>query len=106
MVTAMLVNFTLVCVTLIFIHKINPEISAEIKILKSVKSRNIIGSAGAILLILFLIIQTQKDLTATGPWYFHSTWIYLIVMFIATLIFVFSTGGSKDNQQFKNLPNT
>ena len=106
MVTAMLVNFTLVCVTLIFIHKINPEISAEIKILKSVKSRKIIGSAGAILLILFLIIQTQKDLAATGSWYFHSTWIYLIVMFIATLIFVFSTGGRKDNQQFKNLPNT
>ncbi len=106
MVTAMMVNFMLVCLTLILIHKINPEISEQIKILKSQKLRTFIGLSGTTLLFVFLIIQTQKDLQSSGPWYFHSTWIYVIVMIIAMIIFLINTRTAKNNQQFKNLPNT
>lgn len=90
MVTSMMVNFLLMCITLLSIEKVNPALTKEIRFVKSRKVRLIIGWSGTIILSFFLFIHTWKDIhTETGAWYFHSTPIWLIVMGIASMIFYF-----------------
>lgn len=109
MVTSMMVNFLLMCITLLTIPKKNPELAARISIFKGRQVQLMIGWVGTLLLIGFLIIHTYKDVTSTtSDWYFHSTSIWLIVMLLGTLIFLFkwkqfdALGINKN--QFKQLP--
>lgn len=109
MVTSMMVNFLLMCITLLTIKKINPKIAKDISVIKNRKTQVLIGLIGTLLLIGFLGIHTYKDLSSNASeWYFHSTPIWLIVMSLGSLIFLykwkqFKTMG-RDKNQFKNLP--
>jgi APA family basic amino acid/polyamine antiporter len=109
MVTSMMVNFLLMCITLIAIPKRNPAIAQHITVIKKRSLQLFIGWTGAILLVGFLTIHTYKDLSATtSAWYFHSTPIWLIVMTIGSIIFAykwrqFSTN-DVDTTYFKHLP--
>ncbi|MCL6258989.1 APC family permease [Aquiflexum sp. TKW24L] len=90
MVTSMMVNFLLMCVTLLTIDKVNPTLASDIKIIKNRKIRRSLGWAGTLILVFFLAIHTWKDLnSSTEAWYFHSSPIWLIVMGLASLIFYF-----------------
>jgi amino acid transporter len=90
MVTSMMVNFLLMCVTLLTLPRKNPELAGEIKIFKNRWTQLGIGAFGAILLVGFLGIHTYKDLTSNvKDWYFHSTPIWFIVMTLASIIFVY-----------------
>ena len=110
MVTSMMVNFLLMCITLITISNVNPLIAKEISVLKSRKIQLLIGWSGIISLTVFLGIHTYKDLTATtSAWYFHSTPIWLIVMGLASIIFAYKWKQLKDKepnlrQRFLELP--
>lgn len=90
MVTSMMVNFLLMCVTLITLPTVNPALTKEIKVIKSRGIQKALGWSGAIILTGFLAVHTWKDINAdVGAWYFHSTPIWLIVMAIATAIFYY-----------------
>ena len=90
MVTSMMVNFLLMCITLLSIDRVNPQLASEIKLMRNPALRKLIGWAGALVLVFFLVIHTWKDIqTDAGAWYFHSTPIWLIVMGIASTIFYF-----------------
>ena len=110
MVTSMMVNFLLMCVTLLTIDKVNPNLAIEIKIIKNRKIRKTLGWAGTLVLSSFLAIHTWKDLNSqTEAWYFHSTPIWLIVMGLASLIFFFKFNQLKNKgidtkSQFEKLP--
>ncbi len=110
MVTAMMVNFLLMCVTLITIKKANPSLANEIKVGKKRIYQLIIGWAGSIILLFFLIIHTAKDLSSdVDAWYFHSTWIWLIVMGLGSLIYFTQLSSIKKQgidttQLFRKLP--
>ncbi|MDB4300955.1 APC family permease [Flavobacteriaceae bacterium] len=110
MVTSMLVNFLLMSITLLTIKKHNPKLAQEIKILKNRTLQLIIGWGGVIFLTGFLVIHLYKDLTSqTNAWYFHSTYVWLIVMGLASIVFFYRWNQlqKKDktfNQHFKNLP--
>jgi len=110
MVTSMMVNFLLMCITLVCIGKANPLIAKEIKIIKSSSIRNLIGIFGSIVLLFFLAIHIWKDLTTeVGAWYFHSTPIWLIVMAFASIIYYVKLKGMKSQgidtlSLFKKLP--
>jgi len=89
MVTSMLVNFTLMCISVILLPKNNPQIFSQIKVITSRKLQVIIAWIGTIMLTGFLIIHIRKDLTTSvDAWYFHSTFIWVIVMALATLIYI------------------
>jgi len=85
MVTSMLVNFMLICLTLVLIDRVNPEVSAKISFISSVRLRYVVGISGILLLITFLVIHVAKDLASEMPWYFKSTPIWIGVMILGSL---------------------
>ena len=110
MVTSMLVNFLLMCISVLVLPKTNPALATNIKVFKSVSLQRIVASAGALWLTGFLLIHITKDLTAPAQaWYFHSTLIWFLVMIIASLIFVYNwkrlkKSGVDTKQLFSTLP--
>ncbi len=87
LVTSMLVNFALICLSLAALPARNPALAAGITILGPA-SRRLVGWAGAALLTLFLALHVLRDLTApASAWYFRSTPMWLLVMGIAALLF-------------------
>ena len=88
MVTSMLVNFLLMCVSVLALPISNPMLAAEIKIFKSVLLQRMVAGLGTLTLLAFLAIHITKDLTSpTTAWYFHSTPVWIIVMVISSVIF-------------------
>jgi APA family basic amino acid/polyamine antiporter len=110
MVTSMMVNFLLMCITLVMISKINPTLAREIKIIRNRSIQKVLGWAGILILSSFLIIHIWKDLSSdVEAWYYHSTTIWLIVMTIASIIFfkefaILKKKGIDTGQVFNNLP--
>jgi len=96
MVTSMMVNFLLMCLTLITIIKVNPTLAKQIKSVQSLSKQRFIGYGGVILLIVFLTVHILKDFnTDVEAWYFHSTFVWLIVMGIGSIIFFIKTKALK-----------
>jgi basic amino acid/polyamine antiporter, APA family len=88
MVTSMLVNFIFMCLSVAWLPKRNPTLAQQITIFPNKAARAIIVGIGSVFLICFLLIHTYKDLSSSvDAWYFHSTWIWLIVMGLAAVLF-------------------
>lgn len=88
MVMSMLVNFMLMCLTLIVLPHHNPLLARRIKVLGSPVLRNVLAWAGFLILGVFLVIHGWKDLRAqVGAWYFHSTYVWILVVLGASLIY-------------------
>lgn len=88
MVTSMLVNYSLMCISVLLLPRTNPHIAKNISVFKSRTVQIIFAGAGTIGLLSFLIIHILKDLTMeVSAWYFHSTPIWLGVMIVASIIF-------------------
>lgn len=110
MVTSMLVNFLLMCLSVALIQKRNPILAQEIKLFQNQKLQKAIAWTGTLLLAGFLIIHVTKDFSAeVDAWYFHSTLVWLIVMALAALLFYFrwkilKKTDPKLQERFLNLP--
>ena len=110
MVTSMLVNFLLMCITVLTLPQRNPMLAREIKVFKHPRLRQTLATLGVILLTGFLIIHIRKDLQAdVTAWYFHSTPIWIIVMGLASLIFIqefrkLKKSGVNTTEVFSTLP--
>lgn len=88
MVTAMLVNFLLMCITVLALPRINPALAREVAVFRNRSLQIGLATIGAILLLVFLVVHTAKDLQAeVAAWYFHSTWVWLLVLGLASLLF-------------------
>jgi amino acid transporter len=88
MVTSMLVNFIFMCLSVAWLPKRNPTLAKQITIFPNKAARAIIVGIGSVFLSCFLLIHTYKDLTSSvDAWYFHSTWIWLLVMGMAAALF-------------------
>ena len=110
MVTSMLVNFLLMCLTVITLPRRNPELARRITVLRHRPSQLVLACLGALLLFGFLIIHVHKDLSAElSAWYFHSTPIWLIVMTLGSGIYwierrKLTRSGADLSQAFSQLP--
>ena len=103
MVTSMMVNFLLMCITLLTIPYINPKLTSKISVITKRSHQLLIGIFGILFLLLFLFVHTYKDLTSNASnWYFHSTPVWLIVMFIGSIIFLLKWReiGRTDKEQY------
>jgi APA family basic amino acid/polyamine antiporter len=89
LVTSMLVNFGLMCVTVIALPRRNPAIAERMTVVKNRSLRAALSALGVALLTLYLGVHVWKDLNAdVGAWYFHSTALWVGVMAVATVIYV------------------
>lgn len=88
LITSMLVNFLLMCVSVITLPWRNPAIARDVTVLPSRAVQLPLAAAGAAMLAGLLVAQTWKDLTApVAAWYFRSTLLWLAVMALATVIY-------------------
>ena len=109
LVTAMLVNFLLMSLSVIWLPHRNPAIAARITVLKARPVQLLVCVTGAIVLAGFFAIHTWKDLHAPIPWFLRSTWDWLIVMVVGTVIYGRETAklraaGVDLNERFRELP--
>ena len=89
LVTSMLVNFAVMCLTVLTLPTRNPEIAANMKVLKDRRIQVPLAALGIALLTLFLVVHVWKDVTAeVSAWYFHSTPLWIGVMALASAIYV------------------
>jgi amino acid transporter len=89
LVTSMLVNFLLMCLSVVTLPGRNPELAGQVRVLPSRKIQLPLALAGTVLLGGFLIVHIAKDLSApVSAWYFHSTPVWIGVMAIATGIYL------------------
>ena len=109
LVTSMLVNFGVMCLTVIALPRKNPEIARDVTVLPP-SIRAPLAAVGLVLLTVFLGVHVWKDLTAeVGAWYFHSTPLWIAVMAVATLIYlrevaVLRRAGVDTDALFRTLP--
>jgi APA family basic amino acid/polyamine antiporter len=110
LVTSMLVNFIFMCLAVLVLPKRNREIANEVTVLNSWAARKAVALFGIVLLTLFLAVHVWKDLNNDLiAWYFHSTFVWLLVMGIATLIYFYEVSRLKNkgisiNEVVSNLP--
>jgi len=89
LVTSMLVNFLLMSLSVLTLPGRNPAIARDVKVIPSRRLQVPLAVLGVLVLAGFLTVHTWKDLTApVGAWYFRSTLLWLVVMFIASLIYL------------------
>ena len=105
-----MVNFLLMCITLITLPRVNPKLASRIAILRNRRLQKLLGWSGASLLSGFLIVHVWKDVTSPAQaWYFHSTPVWLIVMALGSVLFFvklrsLKRSGVDTKELFSNLP--
>lgn len=89
MVTSMLVNFLLMCITVVALPTHNPQLAREVKVISNRSAQLILSWSGIVLLTGFLGIHLWKDLSSpVDQWYFHSTPVWIIVMVVASIVYL------------------
>lgn len=110
LVTAMLVNFFIMCLTVLTLRGHNPELARAVRVVPHRPSQIAIGVSGVASLALFLGVHTWRDLTQpVNAWYFRATWLWLFVMLVGTFIFArerraLARRGVDVDAQFRTLP--
>ena len=89
LVTAMLVNFLLMCASVLKLPHRNPELAAEVRVLPQRGAQVPLALLGIVLLGTFLLVHIWKDIsTPQSAWYLHSTAIWVVVMLVGSAIYV------------------
>lgn len=110
LVTSMLVNFLLMCLSLLWLPRRNPALAAQVKVLGRRSVQLLVGVSGGAIISLFLVVHLVKDLTAdVAAWYFRSTPVWIGVMVVASVIFLqhvrkLRRGGVDVEAMFARLP--
>ncbi len=110
LLTSMLVNFILMCVTVVTLPLINPAIARDVRVLPNRALQLVVAVLGIVLLGALLVMQVRKDMTAVvDAWYFRSTLVWLVVMGVATVIYLHEVAalrraGVNVQERFATLP--
>lgn len=89
LVTSMLVTYFLMALTVLVLPRRNPQIAAQVTVLRSAAVRVPVAGAAVVMIGGLLVVHVLKDANASvSAWYFHSTPIWVIVLIAATIIYV------------------
>lgn len=89
LVTAMLANYMLMCLSVVTLPMRNPGLARDVRVLPDRRAQVAVSLVGMMILGAFFVVHTWKDLTApAAAWYFRSTPIWLLVMGVGTLIYL------------------
>jgi amino acid transporter len=88
LVTSMLVNFIVMCLSVLSLPRRNPELARRITVMPSRRAQVAVASLGALLLSLFLVVHVTKDLSSSArAFYLRSTPVWLVVMAAGSLLY-------------------
>ena len=88
LVTSMLANYLLMCVTVLTLPSRNPALAGEVRVLPNRQAQVAVSLIGIVALGAFFAVHTWKDLTApAAAWYFRSTPVWFLVLVIASVIY-------------------
>jgi len=88
LVTSMLVNFLLMCASVLALEHTNPAIARRITVLRSRRLQIPLAALGLFTLGGLLAVHVAKDLAApVNHWALRSTLVWVIVMAVASLIY-------------------
>ena len=88
LVTAMLVNFLLMAVSVLTLPRRNPVLASAVTVLPNAAHRVPLAVLAVVVIGGFLAVHTIKDLTTpAAAWYFRSTWLWAAVMAAGTMIY-------------------
>jgi amino acid transporter len=110
LVTSMLVNFLLMCASVLALPRRNPELARQVRVMRRRAVQVSIGWGGIALLGTFLLVHVWKDIsTQQAAWYFHSTPVWIGVMALASAIYAREMGrlrraGVDVGARFSTLP--
>ena len=110
LVTAMLVNFILMCASVLALPGRNPALARAVTVVPQRALQVPLALAGNVVLGGFLVVHTIRDLTLpVAAWYFRSTPVWLGVMAMATVIYLREMGalrrsGVDVSARFATLP--
>lgn len=92
MVISMLVNFSLICLSVIYLPTSNISLANAVIMIKNRNLQKLIAYSGITSLCFFLMIIIRNDvLSNQKALYFHPTIIWLMVMLTSTLFYFFYT---------------
>ena len=90
LVTAMLVNFFLMAISVIALPKKNPAIARNIQFMRSRSLQLGVAVSASVLLFALTVIQVVKDVSMLADaWYFHASYTYLLVLGVGSLIYAY-----------------
>ncbi|HEX4914978.1 MAG TPA: APC family permease [Vicinamibacterales bacterium] len=88
LVTAMLVNFLLMAVSVLTLPRKNAVLARAITVLPNPTLRVPLAVLAVVVIGCFLVVHTIKDLTSpAAAWYFRSTWLWAAVMAAGSIIY-------------------
>ncbi len=88
LVTAMLVNFLLMALSVLVLPVRNPGLAAAVTVLPARAQQVPVAGLGLVVLAIFLAVHTWQDLTApAAAWYFRSTPVWFVVMALGTVVY-------------------
>jgi amino acid transporter len=89
LVTSMLVNFILMCLSVLTLPRRNPALAREVKVVRNRGLQIALSLLGIAWLGSFLAIHTVRDLQApVAAWYFRSTPVWLLVMGLGSIVYL------------------
>jgi APA family basic amino acid/polyamine antiporter len=110
LVTAMLVNFLLMALTVLTLPLRNPSLARAVTVIPSPVARAALAGLGVIVLSVFLAMHTLKDLSGpSAAWYFRSTYLWGLVLAAGSAIYfrevrALRRRGVDVGARFKELP--
>jgi len=89
LVTSMLVNFLLMCVSVLVLPRRNATLARGVTVVSARSVQIPLVAIGAVLLATFLVVHVWKDAsTPMAAWYYHSTPLWLAVLGLASVVYV------------------
>jgi basic amino acid/polyamine antiporter, APA family len=77
------------CISVLTLPSRNPAIARDVRVLPGRTAQVAVAGTGILILGAFLGVHIWKDLSATvSAWYFRSTPVWLLVMGVATVIYL------------------
>ncbi len=88
MVISMLVNFTLICISVCNLPEIKEEEKYRMFIIRNKNVQKLISCIGIAFLFVFLVIIVKKDIhSVQKEIYFHPTYVWIIVMLLSAMYY-------------------
>lgn len=89
LVTSMLVNFLLMCLSVLTLPRRNPALASQVTIVRNRGLQIALSVSGIVWLGGFLAIHTVRDFQASvAAWYFRSTPVWLLVMGLGSVVYL------------------